>query len=584
MKYITEVEELSKNISELNDKPILGVDCETTGLCPHQSKLRLLQISDGDNTLVIDVRKIGVEATAHYVGRILNDTNISKTFHNAKFDLKFIKQQLGIDVERVFDTYLSSLIIEGGVSQIKGYHALGSVAERFAKERINKDEQVSDWSGELSESQLKYAAKDVEILFPVRDAQLKLLKELGLTRCAKIEFDAILPIAYLELCGFYLDLNEWITLADSQLAKAEAVALKIQEQIAPFIEQGSLFDGVGINLDSHVHIQKYFRLLGIPMPESTREFMLLPLCDKYPIIQDLLDYRGFIKSHGTFGANFADFVNPVTGRIHADFMQIGAATGRLAPSRPNLNQIPSDKEHRNCFKPQEGNVLVSNDYSQEELRILADFSGDENFRAIFASGLDFHTATAAQIFKIPVEKVTKDERSLAKRMNFGLTYGMGVAKFAKSANITESEADIIMKAYFSTFKKVERWLKYQKVQVLSSHHARTASGRMVRYVWDDSDRMARSSVQREAANSPIQGTGADILKRAIRIFYDATKDKQKDIKFVNFVHDEINIEVREDLAEEMSQLLKDCMVTAGAEFIKNVEVKVDVTIQNKWEK
>lgn len=584
MKYIVEASELHTNIRSLDNKPVLGGDTETEGLDPYTAKLRLLQLSDGDNTLLIDVKKIGKEAVAHYVKPFLESTDVVKCFHNGKFDAKFVKHHLGIEVERIYDSYLASLMIEGGVKQERGYHGLGATAKRYADITLNKDEQLSDWSGELSEKQLTYAANDAESLLPIRSKQIESLQKLGLIRCAKLEFEAILPIAYLELCGFYLDLDEWIKVAEGDLAKANTIEAEIQALLAPFIEQGSLFEGVSVNLNSSQQVHKYFTAMGVPLPDTTREFMLLPLCEKYPIVKQLLDYRGFAKSYNSFGANFSDFINPVTGRVHADFMQIGAATGRLAPNNPNLNQIPADNAHRNCWKPEEGNKLVSNDYSQEELRILASFSGDEKFKAIFSSGQDFHKATAAQIFNTDIKNIGKEERDLAKRMNFGLTYGMGVSKFAMSARISQTEARLIMDKYFQTFKKVDRWLRYQKVQVLKSHMARTASGRLMRYEWDESDRGRTAGVQREAANSPIQGTGADILKRAARIFFDATKDKRKDVKFVNFVHDEINIEVPADMADEMSELLRTCMLQAEAEFIPDVELKVDSDIQDVWQK
>lgn len=571
-----------KNIFE--GKQIISVDCETTGLCPFQNELRLVQISSGDETLVFDVFKLGREATTSLIKEVLEDVTVIKILHNAKFDLKFLRQQLGINVERIFDSYLASVLIEAGIRQPKGYHGLGQSLKRYCDIEISKAEQVSDWSGKLSESQLAYAVKDVESLFPLREELIIYLKKNTLTKAAKLEFDAVLPMAWLELSGFYLNLDDWTKVSKDHAKKAVESEVKILAELSKVIEQGSLFGEPIVNLNSHVQIKKYFRMLGVPMPDSTKEFLLTPLTKSYPIVQWLLDYRGHIKASNTFGEAYRQFVNPTTGRIHANFFQIGAETGRLSVSNPNLNQIPSDKEHRNCFQTEKGNSLISADFSQEELRILADFSRDKKFINMFESGEDFHTATAANLFHIPLTKVGKTERDLAKRLNFGLTYGIGAKKFALNASIPESEAALIIRNYFNSFKGVDRWLRYQKVKVLETKLARTASGRTAIYQFDADDGKERSAAQRNACNMPIQGTAADILKRAMRVLYDNTRCFGDKVKLVNVVHDEINLEAPDDIAEEISVILHDAMKQAASEYIQKVPIKVDIGIMKKWEK
>lgn len=571
-----------KNIFE--NKPVLAVDTETTGFCPFQNKLRLIQISNGEETLVIDLFKTNNEAVGEFLRPVLESQDSVKIFHNAKFDIKFLWKQLNIRPERIFDTMLASSIIEAGVKRQKGFHGLEQVAQRYLGVELTKDEQTSDWSGELSKSQLEYAANDVKHLFALREKMIKHLKDYKLTRCAKLEFDAVLPTAWIELSGFYLDLNEWNEVAEGHLAAANEAASKIYQALEPVVEQTNLFGEPAINLNSHVQIQKYFRALGVPMPDSTREFLLTPLAKEYEIVQWLLDYRGHIKAHGTFGESYRQFINPITGRIHANFIQSVAETGRYAVSNPNLNQIPADKAHRNCFKAQEGNTLISNDFSQEELRILADVSNDKKFQDLFASGVDFHTSTAAKIFNMDLDKVTSEERNLAKRCNFGITYCIGPEKLGLSAGIPATEAQLIINNYFQTFKGVKRYMDFQKAQVLRTHYSRSASGRMMRYEFDDGDRKAASQAQRNAVNGPIQATGADILKRSLRLFYDSAKDLTDVVKVVNIVHDEINVEVPDCMVDEIKEKLTTAMVAAGSEFVKNVEIKVDSKVSKKWDK
>ncbi len=584
MIHIERAEELSRSLSKLNQQSPLGVDCETTGLDPFTSIIRTIQISDGKFTLVIDVRKIGNLSAAYLLEPILTNPKQIKIFHNSKFDLKFIKHHLNLDVEGIYDTFLASQIIECGVTKPKGYHGLEQVAPRYTDKILDKTEQVSDWSGELSQSQLKYAAEDAECLLAIREAQIEILKNLNLVRCAKLEFDAVLPIVWLELSGFHLDIDQWMSIAEENKKEADKVAESIYMELLPHMPQGNLFGADHINLDSWQQVDRYFRLAGVPMPAKTKEWMLLPLVDKYPIVQKLLDYRGFHKSYTSFGEKFKEFINPVTGRIHSNFFQIGAETGRMSSSEPNLQQLPSETNHRKCFKAGDGNKLLGFDFSQIELRILADLSKDKVAIKAFQSKVDYHRAMAAQVFKKNIEDVDSEERSFAKRLNFGIPYGIGAARFAMQASIPEIEAQMIMNNFFSTVKQEKRWLDYQKYNILKTKTSRTASGRMWLADFDEADWQSRSKAQRNALNFPIQGSSADILKRSLRLVYDRTKLYHDDLKLVNVVHDELDFEIKEDLINEVGDIIHKAMVEAGQEFIKSVEIVVDRKISDVWAK
>lgn len=316
--------------SELRDiftnSEVIGVDTETTELDPYTSKLRLVQLSDGSNTQVIDVFKTGLEPVGKYLKPILENKERRKVLHNAKFDIKFIKQKFDVDIENIFDTFLGSTLIQAGEKlekgESKGYHGLGQVAKRHANIDLNKDEQLSDWSGILSDDQIMYAVRDAESLPAIRLGQIELLKESKQTRAAKLEFDAVLPVAWQELSGFYLDMDEWSKLADTYKPLADEAQAKIFAELEPYIEQGSLFEDIKINLDSVQQVQKYFKLAGVPLPTSTKKFELTALANDYPLVQWLLDYRGNNKAQRDFGENFREFINPITGRIHPDVWQL----------------------------------------------------------------------------------------------------------------------------------------------------------------------------------------------------------------------------------------------------------------------
>jgi DNA polymerase-1 len=318
------------------------------------------------------------------------------------------------------------------------------------------------------------------------------------------------------------------------------------------------------------------------MPESTRAWQLQPLAEKYAVVAKLLEYRGVQKSATSFGENFLEFVEPKTGRIHADFRQIGAPTGRFSCSNPNLQQIPHDDAYRKCFRADEGRTLVIADYSQIELRILADFSGDEKFIEAFRSGTDFHTITAAQVFNAKPEDVSSDQRSFAKRLNFGIVYGVGASRFGMMTGLSQTDAENTMRRYFSTYRKLDAYLRNSGHSVITDRTARTKSGRLLRLNFDENDRQAVGAARRYGVNMPIQGTSADILKRALRLLHNAISGTSA--KLVNIVHDEIIVECNANEVEQARTTLEKAMVDAATEFVNSVPVKVDSRVSPVWAK
>ena len=218
---------------------------------------------------------------------------------------------------------------------------------------------------------------------------------------------------------------------------------------------------------------------------------------------------------GSFGENILEFINPGTRRIHADFRQIGAPTGRFACTNPNLQQIPHEEAYRRCFTAPPGRKLVIADYSQIELRILADFSRDENFIRAFESGADFHSTAAAQVFGVKPEDVTADQRSFAKRLNFGVVYGIGASRFAMMTGLSQTEGENTLRRYFTTYRGLDAWLREASEKAVNNRESRTGSNRLVKMRYDDTDPGQKAAVRRNGKNAPIQGTSADILKRAL---------------------------------------------------------------------
>ncbi len=586
-QLVKDPESLSAACSELSNKEYLGFDVETTELDPYRGELRLVQLSDGRSTKVIDLRGFGTgDSLRNSPGLaplrdLLASPKTTKIAHNAKFDTKWVRHHLGCEVNGLYDTYLASVLVSAGEGERR--HGLADLVQFFLGRTLDKTEQVSDWSAnELSASQIEYAAKDAAIMPEVREKVNERIVNDGLERVLKLENECIMPIAEMELNGFYLDAERWRAQLGEVTKTQNAAAEELQSMLAAGVAQVSLFGAPQINLDSQTQVSAALTNLGVPMPATTRAWELQPLAEQYPVIAKLLEYRGAAKASSSFGENILEFVEPKTGRIHADFRQIGAPTGRFACSKPNLQQIPHETAYRRCFRAPDGRKLIIADYSQIELRILADISGDENFINSFESGLDFHSATAAQVFGVNSSDVTQDQRSFAKRLNFGVVYGLGASRFAMMTGITQTEAENTLRKYFATFPKMDEWLRGQARSVLTERSARSLSGRLARINFEANDRVSIGAAQRYAKNMPIQGTSADILKRALTMLHE--KLAGTSARLVNIVHDEIVVECDAKESDETTTKLEGAMQSAGREFVSRVPIKVDVHAADEWSK
>ncbi len=582
-RLITNEEELRCAVERLQTHGAIGFDTETTDLDPYRGRLRLVQLATPEETYVIDLAKFTDRPREHAgldpLRRLLAADRPVKIAHNAKFDLKWTRHHLGVDIGMVFDTLLASQLLSAGLDE---RHNLDAVMTRYLGESVDKTERGSDWSGELSEAQLSYAARDVALLVRLREVMVERLKVEGLVQCARLEFECVPATAALELAGFYLDRERWCEQMAAVERQRAAIAAELQEMLAEGAAQGMLFAGARteINLDSHAQLTEALRRLGVPVPDSTRNWRLQPLAAKYPVVAKLLEYRTVQKAMTSFGQNFLDAINPATGRIHANFHQIGAPTGRYACVDPNIQQIPHALEYRRCFRAPQGRKLITCDFSQIELRILAEYSKDQNFIEAFLSGTDFHRTTAAQVFRLAPDEVTSEQRSFAKRLNFGVVYGIGTSRFALMTGLSEKEAEEVMRRYFATYPALEAWLKEAGRRAVRERETRTMSGRKARFAFDPEDKKATSLVERNGKNTPIQGTSADILKRALHLLHEELRGTSAEI--VNIVHDEVVVEADADQAEEVAAKVERAMQAAGEEYVKVVPVVVESRISDEW--
>src|SRR5229473_1632300 len=587
-QLITNGEDLRRATDELFSKQAIGLDTETTELDPYLGRLRLVQLASAEQVYIIDLNAFRDEdfsksEALEPLRRLLAAPRPIKIAHNAKFDAKFIKHNFRVDLGGLFDTLLASQIVSAG--DIEERHGLNAIAARYLNEEVDKTERLSNWEFDLSEAQLQYAARDAAVLIPLREKLIDRIKSLGLIQCAQLEFECVMPVVDLELTGFFMDKQRWLEQLAIVEEKRGEVANELQEMLGEGVAQASLFGPprANINLDSQQQVTEALNRLGIPLPDSTRNWKLQPLAVQYPVVAKLLEYRTMQKALTSYGQNMIEYINPKTGRLHADFRQIGAPTGRFACTNPNIQQVPHAPEYRRCFTGNPaGRKLVIADYSQIELRILAEFSNDHGFIEAFNSGADLHRVTAAQVFSVSLNQVTKDQRDFAKRLNFGVVYGIGAQRFSMMTGLSVTEAEDVLRRYFATYRKLDTYLRESASRAVSEKQARTGSGRLVRFNFDASDRQQVSMTQRNGKNAPIQGTSADILKRALRLLKDELRDSSAQI--VNIIHDEIVVEVDQDEAEAIAETVERAMCAAGEEYLTTVPVRVESQIASEWAK
>jgi DNA polymerase I-like protein with 3'-5' exonuclease and polymerase domains len=561
---------------EIAVHPTIGVDTETTGLDPLCSRVRLIQFAIPGKNFVMDLFKVRALSNPE-IRRVLESSATVKVLHNAKFDVKMLLCHFNIELRGIFDTLLASQLI--GAGRIDIGHGLAAVADRHLSQEVDKSAQASDWSGALTQAQYEYAAKDAELMLPLRETLAVQIDELRLNEVAKLEFECVLPIAAMELAGMAIDAACWRNLATEVGRAHEILSIELKHELAPGIEQPSLFGEPEINLDSPAQILDALARMGINV-EGTRSWQLQPLAAEHPAVAKLIEYRAVQKAVTSYGLPLLEHINPLTGRLHPDFRQIGATGGRMSCSDPNLQQVPNTPEYRSCFRAPAGRKLVIADYSQIEIRILADWSQDISLVKALLSGEDLHRVTASQMFGVKLEEVTKEQRAAAKQLNYGIMYGLGAPGLAARVNCPLSEAEEMLRKYFSTYSGMAAWLNEAADRAVRDRENRTRSGRLIHFDFDPQDRTQVAAVQRLGKNSPIQGSCADIIKRALAMLHDALKPI--DARIVNCIHDEIVVEAAEAEADRCSGIVEHEMVTAAREFISSIPVSVDTVISDAW--
>ncbi|KFK92982.1 MULTISPECIES: DNA polymerase I [unclassified Serratia (in: enterobacteria)] len=519
---------------------------------------------------------------------LLEDDNAQKVGQNLKFD-KSLLARYGIDLRGIaYDTMLESYVLDS----VSGRHDMDSLADRYLGHKtITFEEIAGKGKNQLTFNQIAleqagaYAAEDADVTLQLHLAMWPKLQESeGLLKVFnEIEMPLLPVLSHIERTGVLIDQN--ILAAHSKeltkrLAELEVQAHELAEE--PF------------NLASTKQLQAIlYEKQKLPILKktpggapSTNEEVLAELALDYPLPKVLLEYRGLAKLKTTYTDKLPLMINPVSGRVHTSYHQAVTATGRLSSSDPNLQNIPVRNDEgrriRRAFIAPEGYRIVAADYSQIELRIMAHLSQDEGLLKAFAEGKDIHRATAAEVFGLPLDKVTSEQRRSAKAINFGLIYGMSAFGLARQLGIPRGEAQRYMDLYFERYPGVLEYMERTRQQASEQGYVSTLDGRRL-YLPDvrSSNAMRRKAAERAAINAPMQGTAADIIKRAM-IEVDAWLQAQEKplVRMIMQVHDELVFEVHESAIEEASQRIHELM--EGSMKLA-VPLKVDIGVGKNWD-
>lgn len=629
---------------------VVELDTETMGLDPYTKELLTVQLGCAEFQVVIDCTSVDIHLFKEYM------ENPQRMFlgWNIKFDLKFLYHQRIVPL-RVYDGYLAEKLLWLGYPA--GMHEMSLKAASINYLGVDMDKSVRGkiiQTG-LTEDVIVYAAGDVSYLGKLRDKQLIELEKKGLLKAIDFENEFVKCLAYIEYCGAKLDVDKWKIKMATDLNNLEKYEAELNEWVeeseysskyCSVNIQGDLFNGFDtkprchINWTSSQQVIPLFEELGLNLKvldKKTKHYkksvdikVVEPQASKSPLIPIYIKYKKAAIIVNTFGQKFLNLINPVTGRIHANFNQLGTDTGRLSSTEPNLQNLPHDAQTRACFVSDKGNRWISADYSGQESYLMASMANDEAMldELINGSG-DLHSLTAKMVFQqIPrdmplkdIKKNFKDLRQEAKGYEFCFNYGGQDSTLIRNYGLDAKRAKEIYENYMSGFAGLKRYQDFRRVDVMRKGYillSKITGHKAYIYDYDelkmqmekqdDPDfwayyremkqenpecdtvqgvrRLARRKAESEkqSINYPIQAAGALCFKLAsIKLFNWLLKNGLLfKVKYCIPVHDEINLEAPDEISEEVADVLVKCMVSAGKPFCTRAHLGADVEIGDHW--
>ena len=553
-------------------KQKLSLDTETTSTSPIDAELVGLSFAVEEKKafyVPIPANREEAQKIVNIFKPLYENPEILKIGQNIKYDIEVLANY-GISVAGpMFDTMLAHYVLQPELR-----HNMDYMAETLLGYRTIHIDELIGPKGKNQKSMrdiapadvCEYAAEDADITLRLYNKLAPQLKDKDADDLMqKIEMPLVPVLAAMELNGVRIDTEALSEVSHTLTSRMH----DIEEQI--YAEAGERFN---IASPKQVGEMLFGKMKIVEKPKKTKtgqyvtsEEVLQQLSHKSPIVAEILAHRGLKKLLGTYVDALPKLINPRTGHIHTSFNQAVTATGRLSSSDPNLQNIPvrgeDGKEIRRCFIPEPGCLFFSADYSQIELRVMAHLSGDENMIEAFREGYDIHAATAAKIYKVPMDQVTRDQRTRAKRANFGIIYGITVFGLAERLEISRDEAKALIDGYFQSFPRVHDYMEQAKQAAREKGYAETMFHRR-RYLPDINSHNAtvRNFAERNAINAPIQGSAADIIKIAMNRIFKRFHMEHLRSKMILQVHDELNFSVVPEEKETVERIVLEEMQNA----------------------
>ena len=588
-KLVDNEDDLQKLYDFLLTKQFFVLDTETTSTTPIDAELVGLSFSVEEHKAFY----VPIPANREEALRIVNifkplyeDPKILKVGQNLKYDLEVLRNY-GVRLDGpMWDTMIAHYLIQPELR-----HNMDYMAEIYLHyQTIHIDELIGP-KGKSQRSMrdldpkdvYEYACEDADITLQLKN---KLEPELKKYDCEDLFYNIEMPLmpvlAEMEMNGVCLDTQSLAETSKQFTARMNEIEARIYELAGEQFNIASPKQVGEILFDKLKIVEKAKKTKTGQY--VTSEEVLQQLKNKHEIVADILEHRGLKKLIGTYIDALPKLINPRTGHIHTSFNQTITATGRLSSSDPNLQNIPirgeDGKEIRKAFIPEPGCLFFSADYSQIELRVMAHLSQDPNMIEVFREGKDLHAATAANIYKKPIEEVTRDERTKSKRANFGIIYGITVFGLAERLDIPRDEAKMLIDGYFATFPEVHDYMEKSKEIARKQGYVTTLFGRR-RYLPDinSANSVVRGFAERNAINAPIQGTAADIIKVAMIHIFQRFKAENIRSKMILQVHDELNFSVYPDEKEKVERIVIEEMQNA---FHMAVPLVADSGFGDNW--
>ena len=627
-----------ENLVSLKEGIPVSFDIEATGLDPFTERIILMQVGTKDWVNVYDVRKLPKDKIIYLLDLLKLREVIA---HNAKFEWLFIYEKYGIDLHRLYDTMLSEVLILAGVG--RPFYSLNDLTEKYMNISLDKEVRrvfEDNYDLIITPEIVEYAANDVLYLPYIREIQLEKLAEIKSLRVHDLEMRLLPVVGKMEHNGVLLDREAWKDLAIEALEKANELDIRINDTIRDTVkaeiekytgdweDSRDMLQYFKVTLTKERKLVKYSRdylstvkdvdgmvqvfnenfnpasplqmkrilgVMGVRVSSTNSKVMKREQPDD-PFVSLIVSYREWLKRSSSFGFNFFDFINKKTGRIHSQFNQLGTATGRFASEKVNLQNVLALSKYRNCFLATEDYEVITADYSQIELVIAADISGEEKMIEAFLADESLHEQTAVEVLSASPEDVTPDEEgnredgkiyTLAKSTNFAIMYGTSAKGLATNFSLPHKEGLRILAKHRETYPRLHTFIRLAKAHIVEKSYSITKLGRRRHFVvarrFDKYTIKDKFRIEREGFNHIIQGGSADMLKLAMVTISELSPFGDL-LRMIITVHDEIVYEAHKTIAEEAQKFIVKQMVLAGEAFVKKVPVKVGVKRGPYWEK